>query len=93
VLVDFEWSDSSSEQNYYYAILVLIASICYAVNVNLIKKHLHDLSPLSITTVILWCCLFQHLLSCFLWFFEVVQDVKVQESVLFIMVLGVGENC
>jgi drug/metabolite transporter (DMT)-like permease len=53
------------EQNYYYAILVLIASICYAVNVNLIKKHLHDLSPLSITTVILWCCLFQHLLSCF----------------------------
>jgi hypothetical protein len=25
-------------QNYYYAILVIIASICYAVNVNLIKS-------------------------------------------------------
>jgi drug/metabolite transporter (DMT)-like permease len=36
-------------QNYYYAILVIIASICYAVNVNLIKSFLSDLSPVSIT--------------------------------------------
>jgi drug/metabolite transporter (DMT)-like permease len=27
------------EQNYFYAILVLIATLCYAVNVNLIKKY------------------------------------------------------
>ena len=38
------------EQNYYYAILVIIASICYAINVNLIKKYLSDLSPLTIST-------------------------------------------
>jgi drug/metabolite transporter (DMT)-like permease len=38
------------DQNYYYAILVLIASVCYATNVNLIKKYLSDLSPLSIST-------------------------------------------
>ncbi|MFV8361869.1 DMT family transporter [Flavobacterium sp. ZT3P35] len=78
------------EQNYYYAILVLIASICYAVNVNLIKKHLHDLSPLSITTgnfVVLFVPAF--IVLFFSGFFEVVQEVKVQESVLFIMVLGV----
>ncbi|MFV8357240.1 DMT family transporter [Flavobacterium sp. XS1P32] len=78
------------EQNYYYAILVLIASICYAVNVNLIKKHLHDLSPLSITTgnfMVLFVPAF--IVLFFSGFFEVVQDVKVQESVLFIMVLGV----
>jgi drug/metabolite transporter (DMT)-like permease len=36
-------------QNYYYAILVLIASLCYATNVNLIKKHLSDISPLSLS--------------------------------------------
>ena len=78
------------EQNYYYAILVLSASICYAVNVNLIKKHLHDLSPLSITTgnfMVLFIPAF--IVLFFSGFFEVVQDVKVQESVLFIMVLGV----
>jgi len=78
------------EQNYYYAILVIIASICYAVNVNLIKKHLHDLSPLSITTgnfVVLFVPAF--IVLFFSGFFEVVHDLKVQESVLFIMVLGV----
>jgi drug/metabolite transporter (DMT)-like permease len=36
-------------QNYYYAILVLIASLCYATNVNLIKKYLSDISPLSLS--------------------------------------------
>ena len=78
------------EQNYYYAILVLIASICYAVNVNLIKKYLHDLSPLSITTsnfMVLFVPAF--IILFFSGFFEVVHDLKVQESVLFIMVLGV----
>ncbi|MDP3680899.1 MAG: DMT family transporter [Flavobacterium sp.] len=78
------------EQNYYYAILVLIASICYAVNVNLIKKYLHDLSPLSITTGNFMVLFFPAFIILFFsGFFEVVHDVKVQESVLFIMVLGV----
>jgi drug/metabolite transporter (DMT)-like permease len=78
------------EQNYYYAILVLIASICYAVNVNLIKKYLHDLSPVSITTGNFMVLFFPALMILFFsGFFEVVQDVKVQESVLFIMILGV----
>ena len=78
------------EQNYYYAILVLIASICYAVNVNLIKKYLHDLSPLSITTgnfMVLFIPAFTVLF--FSGFFEVVHDLKVQESIIFIMILGV----
>ena len=78
------------EQNYYYAILVLIASICYAVNVNLIKKYLHDLSPLSITTGNFMVLFFPaSLILFFSGFFEVVHDVKVQEAVLFIMILGV----
>ncbi|SDI16652.1 EamA domain-containing membrane protein RarD [Flavobacterium omnivorum] len=78
------------EQNYYYSILVLIASICYAVNVNLIKKYLHDLSPLSITTGNFMVLFFPAFIILFFsGFFEVVHDVKVQESVLFIMILGV----
>lgn len=78
------------EQNYYYAILVLIASICYAVNVNLIKKYLHDLSPLSITTGNFMVLFFPAFIILFFsGFFEVFHDVKVQESVLFIMILGV----
>ena len=78
------------EQNYYYAILVLVASICYAVNVNLIKKYLHDLNSLSITTGNFMVLFFPAFIILFFsGFFEVVHDVKVQESIMFIIILGV----
>ena len=78
------------EQNYYYAILVIIASICYAINVNLIKKYLSDLSPLSITTGNFMVLFTPALLVLFFsGFFEVVNEIKVQHSLLFIIILGV----
>ena len=78
------------EQNYYYAILVLIASVCYAINVNLIKKHLSDLSPLSISAGNFLVLLLPALLVLyFSGFFEVIAVEKVQHSVLFILILGV----
>ena len=76
--------------NYYYAILVIIATLCYAINVNLIKRFLSDLSPLSITTgnfMVLLLPAFSILF--FSGFFEIIQLDKVQHSVLFIIVLGV----
>jgi len=36
------------EQNYWFSIFVIIASICYAFNVNIIKTQLKTLSPISI---------------------------------------------
>lgn len=78
------------EQNYYYAILVLIASICYATSVNLIKKYLSDLTPVSITTGNFLVLLFPATIILFFSdFFEIVQLATVQQSVLFIMILGV----
>jgi drug/metabolite transporter (DMT)-like permease len=78
------------EQNYYYAILIIVASVCYAINVNLIKKYLSDLSPLSITTGNFLVLLLPALLVLsFSGFFEVVSVAKVQYSVLFILILGV----
>jgi len=38
------------DQNYWYAILVIISSVGYAFNVNIVKKYLNDLSALAITT-------------------------------------------
>lgn len=38
------------DQNYWYSVLVIISSIGYGINVNVVKKNLSDLSPLSITT-------------------------------------------
>lgn len=43
-------NDMGSSQNYTYALLPIISSIGYAFNVNIIKKHLADVSPLAITT-------------------------------------------
>lgn len=78
------------EQNYYYAILIIIASICYATNVNLMKKYLSDLSPLSITTGNFLVLLFPALLVLFFsGFFDVVAVESVQHSVLYIIILGV----
>jgi len=36
------------DQNYYYAILVVIATVMYALNVNIIKKHLQQVPPMAI---------------------------------------------
>lgn len=77
-------------QNYWYTILVLIASICYATNVNLLKKYLSDVKPLSITTGNFLVMLVPALIVLFSTdFLTVVQEVEVQHSMLFIMILGV----
>ena len=77
-------------QNYYYAFLVLIASICYATNVNLIKKYLSDLPPLSITTGNFLVLLFPALAVLYSTDFSAMTyGAEVQESVLYILILGV----
>jgi drug/metabolite transporter (DMT)-like permease len=90
LLLVFNGAMNHPDQNYYYAILVIIASICYALNVNLIKKFLSDLSPLSITTgnfAIL--ILPASLILFFTGFSQKIHIESVQHAVLFIVVLGV----
>ncbi|WP_271407042.1 DMT family transporter [Tenacibaculum soleae] len=43
-------AELNPNQNYWYAILVIISSVGYAFNVNIIKKYLSDLDALAITT-------------------------------------------
>ncbi|UMB59344.1 DMT family transporter [Lutibacter sp. A80] len=42
-------AELNPNQNYFYASFILIASIGYALNVNILKKYLSDLDALSIT--------------------------------------------
>lgn len=77
-------------QNYYYVLLVVIATICYAINVNLIKKYLPDLNSLSITTGNFTVLLIPALII--LSTTDFTQRVHIdatQHSVLFVMILGV----
>lgn len=90
LLLVFNGAMTHPHQNYYYAFLVIMASICYALNVNFIKKYLFDLSPLSISTgnflVLVLPALLVLYFSGFSW--QIPSD-KIQYSILFIMILGV----
>ncbi len=49
VLLIVKGAELNPSQNYFYAAFVLISGIMYATNVNLIKKHLHGINPISLT--------------------------------------------
>lgn len=89
LLVLFGDGENTTE-NYYYAILIVIASIFYGINVNLIKKYLSDLKPLAISTgnfvVMFVPALF---VLYFSGFFDIVHQEKVQTSLGFIVILGI----
>jgi drug/metabolite transporter (DMT)-like permease len=90
LLLVFNGAMNHPDQNYYYAILVIIASVCYAINVNLIKRFLSDLTPVSITTGNFLFLIFPALaILYFSGFGAVIHVEKVQHAVMFIMVLGV----
>ena len=89
LLVLFGDGENTTE-NYYYAILIVIASIFYGINVNLIKKYLSDLKPLAISTgnfVVMFVPAL--LVLYFSGFFDIVHQEKVQTSLGFILVLGI----
>lgn len=78
------------DQNYWYTVLVLIASLCYATNVNLLKKYLSDVKPLAISTGNFLVLLLPALLVLFCNdFAAVAQQAKVQHAMLFVAVLGI----
>jgi drug/metabolite transporter (DMT)-like permease len=77
-------------QNYWYTILVLIASICYATNVNLLKKYLSDVKPLSISTGNFVVMLIPALIVLFSTdFMNVAANAEVQNSMIYIVILGI----
>ena len=77
-------------QNNYYAFLVIAASICYAINVNLIKKYLSDLTPLSITTGNFSVMLIPALtVLYFANFSEIIYFKETQHAMVFILVLAI----
>lgn len=84
-------SDSShTEENYMYALFVVAATFCYALNVNLVKRYLSDVSPLSIITGNFAVLLIPAIvvLSC-TDFYNVVQKPETQHAMWFIMILGI----
>ena len=90
ILLIYNGALNNPNQNYYYTILIIIASICYAINVNLIKRYLSDLSPLSISTGNFAVMLAPAIIVLyFSGFFKIYQLQTVQHSMIYILILGV----
>jgi drug/metabolite transporter (DMT)-like permease len=90
LLLVYTGAQNNPEQNYYYALLIILASFSYATNVNLIKRHLSDVSPVSITTGNFVVLLIPAvLILIFSGFPEQIHLEKTQKAACFIMFLGV----
>lgn len=80
---------ATGETNYFCAFLVVIATMCYALNVNLIKRYLSDVSPLAITTGNFLTLLIPAIIILFAnGYADVMTQPEVIHSTLFIVILG-----
>jgi drug/metabolite transporter (DMT)-like permease len=73
-----------------YSIFVLIATVCYATNVNLIKRYLSDMKPLSITTGNFLVMLVPAIFILYFTDFSAKIDLQAtQHAMIFVMILGI----
>jgi drug/metabolite transporter (DMT)-like permease len=90
ILLVYNGAVNNPNQDYFYAIFIIIASLCYATNVNLINKYLSDLSPMSISVGNFTVMLIPSIIVlCFTDFFEIVHLHKTQNAMVYIFILGI----
>ena len=78
-------------QNYWYALLVILATLLYAINVNIIKKYLQEVSAMAIATGnFIFIVIPAAILLASTGFFkaEVLQNTEVQISLGYILILA-----
>jgi drug/metabolite transporter (DMT)-like permease len=90
LLLVFTGNDTQTTTNFGYVFIVFIATLCYGLNVNILKKYLSDMSSLTIATGNSAAMIIPAFaILCCTGFFSAVHLPTVQHSMLFIMVLGV----
>ena len=88
----FSGAQVNPDQNYFYSGLVIIAAGFYAINVNIVKRYMYDISALGITTGNFLVLLLPSVITLYLTGFsigDITQDPKVSLSVLYVGILGV----
>jgi len=83
-------ADFNPDQNYWYSTLIILATIGYALNVNIIKKYLSDISALAVTTGSFIFIFFPALVILYLsGFFETIfQNKEMQLSFMYVAILS-----
>lgn len=77
-------------QNYWYSIFILLSALGYALNINIIKKHLAHLSPLAVTTGSFAVAFVPASIIVFYsgFFNEVGSDVQMQNALWYLLALA-----
>ena len=90
IILIFNGENSNDTENYFYSIFAIVASACYAINVNLIKKYLSDVKPLSITTGNFLVFLIPAIIILFCTDFDTRMYLpETQHAMIYIIILGV----
>lgn len=90
IILIFNGENSNATENYFYSIFAIVASACYAINVNLIKKYLSDVKPLSITTGNFLVLLIPAIIILFCTDFDTRMYLpETQHAMIYIIILGV----
>ncbi len=86
----FAGADINPDQNYWYSILIIVSTIAYAFNVNILKKYLGDVNALAITTGnFLWIFFPALAILYFSGFFEtILESDEMQTSFFYVAVLS-----
>ena len=91
VILILKGAEVNPSQDYFYASFILISSIGYALNVNILKKYLHDLDALSITVANFVLLIVPTLLV--LWYSNFFTTFEVTKSsttaIMYILILAV----
>lgn len=90
LLLIWAGADFNGSSNHLYGLLIIVATIGYALNVNIIKKHLTDISALAVTTGNFLFIFFPGLVVLyFTGFFETILDSKeMQIASMYIAILA-----
>lgn len=90
LLLVYNGALANPNQNYFYTFFILLASLCYATNVNLVSKYLQGISPIEITLGNFICMLFP---AIFILFFSEIETTialpSTQNAMFYIAILGV----
>ncbi|MGB5499509.1 MAG: DMT family transporter [Maribacter sp.] len=77
-------------QNYWYSVYILLSALGYALNINIIKKHLGHLSPLTVTTGSFAVAFVPALVIVFYsgFFIEIGSNAQMQNSLWYLLALA-----
>lgn len=92
LLLIMSGANLNPEQNYLFSVFVIIASVCYAFNVNIIKLYMQDLNAMSIATgnfVVITIPAFIVLIFTGFFNSETLTSPIVHQSMLYIVVLSI----